>query len=36
MLHEQVANLNGGRGEVVNTTGCDPVIRGFDPRRSPI
>lgn len=25
----------GGRGEVVNTTGCGPVIRGFDSHRSP-
>ena len=25
----------GGCGEVVNTAGCGPVIRGFDPHRPP-
>ena len=27
--------IHGGRGVVVNTTGCDPVDRGFDPLRPP-
>lgn len=26
---------NGGCGEVVNTAGCGPVMRGFDPHRPP-
>ncbi len=25
----------GGCGEVVNTAGCGPVMRGFDPHRPP-
>ena len=27
--------IHGGRGVVVNTTGSDPVDRGFDPLRPP-
>lgn len=26
---------HGGCGEVVNTAGCGPVMRGFDPHRPP-
>ena len=26
---------NGGCGEGVNTSGCEPDIRGFDSRQSP-
>lgn len=27
--------INGGCGEVVNTAGCGPVMRGFEPHRPP-
>lgn len=27
--------LDGGCGEEANTTGCEPVIRGFDPHHPP-
>ena len=38
MSADELANksvINGECGEVVNTAGCGPVMRGFDPHRSP-
>ncbi len=34
-MSTQEMSSNGECGEVVNTAGCGPVMRGFDPHRSP-
>ena len=31
----KAVQIAGGCGEVVNTAGCGPVMRGFDPHRPP-